>query len=156
MVRTVDMDRRSFLALGSLGICSVSGCIGPLQGATDSDVWQIGEFSIRTSIPDGETVTVKIRDDDTVVYKEEVTLPTVEQGHYREKPVSGYPTEPGLYTVTCIFEGNDAEYQATFTPDQTADNQVCYNLRPFATEADGERSARMMTNLCHEETPADG
>jgi hypothetical protein len=119
-------------------------------------VRQIGEFSIRTSIPDGETVTVKIRDDDTVVYKEEVTLPTVEQGHYREKPVSGYPTEPGLYTVTCIFKGNDAEYQATFTPDQTADNQVCYNLRPFATEADGERSARMMTNLCHEETPADG
>lgn len=147
------MDRRDFLALGTLGICSVSGCIGPLQGGTDSNVWQIGEFAVRISIPVGETVTVNIRDDDTVVYDQELTLPAVEKGHYREKPVSGYPTEPGLYTVTCIFAGDTEEYQATFTPDQTADNQDCYNLYPRARETGGQRSAQMMTNLCHEETP---
>ena len=147
------MDRRDFLALSSLGICSVSGCISPWQRGEDSDLWQIGKFAVRTSVSDRETVTVNIRDDDTVVYDQELTLPAVKEGSYREIPVSGYPNEPRLYTVACIFAGDKEEYQATFSPTQTADNQDCYNLYPRASETGEQRSALMIINLCHEETP---
>lgn len=152
-VRLPNMNRRDFFALSTLRICSMSGCISSWQRGDNPDLWQIGEFVIRTSISDGAVVTVNIRDDGAVVYDQELTLPAVEEGNYREIPVSGYPTEPGLYTVTCTFGDDTEEYRATITPTQTAGNPSCYNLYPRISETGEQRFALMMRNLCYEEAP---